>query len=493
MIENLSYNEFCNKYYMDACKAADSALVNIIKQHGAPHTSIDVDLVKDLAVTFALRKAYENYDSKKEGKSSVKTYLSKIVHNRVLTEFQKEAKGVGAGDRRSLDEDFNEGGEYDGTFAEEDGTEQMNRLAKMLKCIDSLGEEEQVVIRCWLANSRTYTDDALKKLGWGFERRSDVQSLKSKAMSELRKMMKKDKPRSEYKEKSIAHKPARVIYAASYFLRDLIPYVDLVKKYFGLNHPNLELEILLLDRDPDRKFELIEYVTDEELKKAYDEAHFNESENWRDYLNVLALVTNLYYKDSYQQYEDFSTEEIGDDLRWECIKKDIVKFYVFMQEHSSESPITIKIGNDKVELSDEFGWVQGLVNYHLFPKCLPDIKSKEEALAMLKKSPGRRAGSTIIPAIINGIATYFEDMGLIAGRAPKNLCSFIRKILIMMELVSAEDESFTEGNIKASINNYKKQKKDPKVFTPEVRTITFEELGSISSNPDVTWLFKYEE
>ena len=70
--------------------------ITIYKSHGQLNPYIDVTLVKDLGISYGLEKVYNTFDVDHESRAKIKTYLSKVVHNCVLTELGKESTAVGA-------------------------------------------------------------------------------------------------------------------------------------------------------------------------------------------------------------------------------------------------------------------------------------------------------------------------------------------------------------------------------------------------------------
>ena len=186
-------------------------------------------------------------------------------------------------------------------------------------------------------------------------------------------------------------------------------------------------------------------------------------------------------------------EEEADFLRWDCIRKEIIQLYGFMANHKKETSISVKIGTDRVELNNSFGWFQALLKYHLFPKCIPDITDVEAANKALAKEKGRKTESKVATAVVNGVSSYFKDEGLVSSRAPKNLCSFIRKMLIMMHLKDGNDKTFSDAVVKNWINNIQNQKEEPKIYTPEIREVSVEELKNIPMDERADrWLFNPE-
>lgn len=93
---DLDYSSFCDIYYQDAEEVADITIAEHIKKHGQLNPYIDVDVVKDLGISYGLEKVYNTYDVDHESKAGVKTFLSTVVHNCVLTELGKESTAVWA-------------------------------------------------------------------------------------------------------------------------------------------------------------------------------------------------------------------------------------------------------------------------------------------------------------------------------------------------------------------------------------------------------------
>ena len=95
-------------------------------------------------------------------------------------------------------------------------------------------------------------------------------------------------------------------------LKDIKPFVEPIKKYFGLNHPSLELELDAMLRDDkdknknERTYLIVENV-DFELLGALLGKSFPELESERIdyYQNLLWLFCNLYYGKSNDAYEDY--------------------------------------------------------------------------------------------------------------------------------------------------------------------------------------------
>ena len=487
MVENLTYDQFCSKYYLEASKAVDITETKYIANNGGIHRSIDMDFVKSKTITEALRKAYDTFDADREKNASIKTYIHTIVRTRFLTEIRNESTAVKAGKKSDIDRVGRKAALAD---TGEEELDRQERLREMAKAIANLTHEEQIVINCYLDHEREYVDAALDKLGWGEERRTDVLRLKKRAMLSLQKMM-VGSPKAT-KEQQEVPKEERPYYVYDIKLANLKGYVDMYKQYFGLDHPNLDIDLSLLDRNPEKTFSIVDFVRNDDIMTAFSDGNFQcKEEDKQGYVDLLWVFANLYYKDSYQRYQDYYNEEVSDQLIWEEIQDDMLKLYAFIQDHPKKEEVVIKMGGKSVKFDDVDGWFQALLNNHLFPHCLPEFKSKEQALKKMKKTAGRKKENIVATAVINGVARLFEDEGLITGRAPKNLCKFIKTYLILMDVLDGNKDVLSEANIKSSITNFRNQKEDPRLFTPELRTVTLEEMkdSSLHDRSSSLWLF----
>lgn len=182
---DLDYSSFCNIYYKDAEEVADITIAEHIKKHGQLNPYIDVDVVKDLGISYGLEKVYNTYDVDHESKAGVKTFLSTVVHNCVLTELGKESTAVGAKKRtgKSMDsmlvaatiegnytslESFSETFRTPGRFKQKE-----DLIAEMLDCLKKLNGVDQVILGCWMLYPKgEYTDMAIEELGWDNNKRT---------------------------------------------------------------------------------------------------------------------------------------------------------------------------------------------------------------------------------------------------------------------------------------------------------------------------------
>lgn len=274
-------------------------------------------------------------------------------------------------------------------------------------------------------------------------------------------------------------------------LKNFPPYVEAIKKYFGLSHPNLELEMLLVKNDPERVFEMIEFVEYKDIVELLEEKFPDMGDDKTFIENLLWLVANLYYGDSYDQYNDYFDNEVEQDNHvWACIEKDMARLYALLQDHPRDEKITIQIGKDKVVLDDDFNWFQGVMNNQVFPNCIPNIQNLEDAKSLLQKKAGRPQTRTEVNAVVNGISRLFADEEIIEGKAPRILLDFIRDFLVMMALIKKDDVFVSTDWIKSQISNLQKPGKDARFNNVEVHSVSAEELKNVPIwNKALDWVF----
>ena len=191
----VDYQSFCDAYYKAAEQVADITIAEYIKKHGELNRGIDIELVKDLGVSYGLEKVFSKYDIDHESNASIKTFLSTVVRNSVLTELGKETTATGAKDRSEKDLDNFYG------FCDEFKTRGLYKrkedlIDKMLECLKKIDGEDQVILRCWMQyQKRDYTDMALAELGRedNARTRNVITVRRDRAIEKLRGMMEKER------------------------------------------------------------------------------------------------------------------------------------------------------------------------------------------------------------------------------------------------------------------------------------------------------------
>ena len=212
MIVELDYKSFCDSYYDAAMQVADITIAEYVKKHGQLAPFIDVDLVKDLGVSYGLEKVYGSYDVDHESNAGVKTFLSRVVRNCVLTELGKESTAVGAKKRNTSSIDIMPdtgilmghnnpvgSGDYLGTEQKSEKKEEL--IAQMLKCLKKQSGVDQIILRCWMVYpKKEYTDRAIEELSWENNKRNrNVVNVRcNRSIEMMRKMM--ERARSDYND-----------------------------------------------------------------------------------------------------------------------------------------------------------------------------------------------------------------------------------------------------------------------------------------------------
>ena len=202
---DMDYRTFCELYFLEAEEVADITIDKHVSEHGPIDPKIDVDLVKDLGVSYALDKVFETYDVDNKNRASIKTFLSVVVRNKVLNELSK-ARTEAKKKRRSDDP---AGDLYiEGSFrANEDSYGLLDALkvkgkfekkeeliAAMHSCMAKMNPVDVAIIKIWSNYPRfEYTAAALDELGWEDtpRTRNMVQVRCSKAIDSLGKRMEK--------------------------------------------------------------------------------------------------------------------------------------------------------------------------------------------------------------------------------------------------------------------------------------------------------------
>ncbi len=179
---DMDYRTFCELYFLEAEEVADITIDKHVSEHGPIDPKIDVDLVKDLGVSYALDKVFETYDVDNKNKASIKTFLSVVVRNTVLNELSKartEAKKKRRTDdpatdlykENSVKYDYRSGEDYYGlldTLKIKGKFEKKEELiAAMHSCMAKMDPVDVAIIKIWSNYPRfEYTAAALDELGW---------------------------------------------------------------------------------------------------------------------------------------------------------------------------------------------------------------------------------------------------------------------------------------------------------------------------------------
>lgn len=197
----LDYSSFCDHYYAEAEKMADITVAGYVKKYGPLSRYIDAELVKDMGISYALEKVYCEYDSEHESKAGIWTFMSRVVHNCVLSEMKREQRAVG-GDLRDSSFDFSTDPEdenerekdnfcdYLNSAADNEAKEKL--IAEVLSYVKKLKPIDQVIVSCWMTCPKgQYTDMALSELDMedNARNRETVQRRCCRAIEGLKKKM----------------------------------------------------------------------------------------------------------------------------------------------------------------------------------------------------------------------------------------------------------------------------------------------------------------
>lgn len=157
MMNDLTWDEFCELYFDTAKKYAAINIQKLRKNNGEFDKRVDLDYVADAAVLSALEKVYEHFDSARGVK--ITTLLSTIVHNEIVDEVAKESK------RASVQQDIDglkaaiREYEYDGS------DEARNKLIPRLRtAIAKLSPSDQVILSYYLADKNSYVAKSVQAL-----------------------------------------------------------------------------------------------------------------------------------------------------------------------------------------------------------------------------------------------------------------------------------------------------------------------------------------
>lgn len=158
MITDLTWNEFCERYYETARQTARIYLERQRKKLGGFHRMVDEDYVRDSAVLAALEKTYQNYNATRGVK--ITTFLSRIIHNEIVDELKRESKDAA---RKDDLEALRKAVQTYGESPSEEKREQL--LARMTAAIRLLSPSDQIILNYYLEDQSTYVENSVKELG----------------------------------------------------------------------------------------------------------------------------------------------------------------------------------------------------------------------------------------------------------------------------------------------------------------------------------------
>lgn len=161
MMNNTSWNEFCELYFETAKKYARTHLKRITARNGELDRHIDEDYVIDAAVLTALEKTYAHFDSSRGAK--ITTFLSNVVHNELVDEIKKESRVAGnLKDIEDVKTLIKALAEEASPYPPEDPSSVL--IPMLTAAIERLSPSDQVILNYYLEDKSSYTEKSAEKL-----------------------------------------------------------------------------------------------------------------------------------------------------------------------------------------------------------------------------------------------------------------------------------------------------------------------------------------
>ena len=218
MTFGISYDEFSNRYFALGMELADITIAQYIKKNGSISQYIDVELVKQVGVSFALERVYNKYDVDREGAASLKTYMGTVVHNAVISELQKawtdvkkshpelvkkkdkvrdsiKYKAIATG-VSSMVNQVEKRDPHNYMEASDVYERKEKVLDKMMECLQKLSPTDQVILKYWMEDDVNYVERTLEHFGIESSTKSHqmVRTRCNRAKERLKKLMGGAKP-----------------------------------------------------------------------------------------------------------------------------------------------------------------------------------------------------------------------------------------------------------------------------------------------------------
>ena len=163
MMNDLTWNEFCELYFEMARGYADLYIGRMLKK-STPNKRVDLAYVKDAAVLSALEKAYSHFDSKRGAK--ITSFLSTLVHNEIVDELDKESKRTAA--QRDVAEVITDiRGIKTVLSVEKDDKSpdvRVELISRLRAAIEKLSPSDQVILNYYLEDKSSYIARSVEAL-----------------------------------------------------------------------------------------------------------------------------------------------------------------------------------------------------------------------------------------------------------------------------------------------------------------------------------------
>lgn len=226
--------------------------------------------------------------------------------------------------------------------------------------------------------------------------------------------------------------------------------IELVKKYFGSNHPALTTQ---------GKQEMEFPISKNKVRDLLIRFDFEPID---EVVDILWLNANAGYDRAYDKYEQALMEAIDEDEEvWDTMKRDILELQKLFEGKHNDS-VKVTVGKKSVVVSN---WLQRF--FHKY--CYDELIEDDEVLETSKKKKGRPVKNRLENAVMYGISHIAKDYKLIEGKARMNLCLLIWDYLELMKLVNPDDGDYEWVRTRIT-------KKLDKLFTPEWESMSDEEL-----------------
>lgn len=296
-------------------------------------------------------------------------------------------------------------------------------------------------------------------------------------------------------------------------IRELKPYIPLLQKYIGLPFPELEMACVAAETETnpeaEHSFSLIERTSPKTITKLLQK-YFNDVARPVDESKIvffLWLAANIYHPGSIAEQESADIEFAFNQIEEMYVYEEIAQLYSYIQKRKSlhvcgdtvygvpGKPIEfVSDGKVSLKIHNSCCWFEALLENYLFPNCLPDVASDEDAQRIWKKERKKvgRKSRTETNAIIHGVDLFLHDEGLVDSVAPTNLCEFLFDYLDAMGYLSDPTDrlSLAPSSIKAYIHNLRKETASPQFGNVVFKQVSIEELSRTTPEEDAYfWLF----
>ena len=156
-------------------------------------------------------------------------------------------------------------------------------------------------------------------------------------------------------------------------------------------------------------------------------------------------------------------KEMGKEMR-------IEKEWIALNEKLKEAEtITINFGKHQKTIAIpnfEF-WINKLMENHVFPRFIPEVKTVDDAKALLRKPAGRPLEDIRVRTIAYGLSNYFFDNEVIETRTSRKLLDFLEGLFKMMDIRCNNGKYPDWQKLEDVIQNAPNAKEKPRFYTQD--------------------------